>query len=396
MDITEIRQKFPILQDDYYNPLYFLDNASTTHKPESVINSQVDYYSHLNSNVNRGIYELAEKSTAAYEQARNQIAFFINAEPEEIIFTSGATEGMNGLVNSLFRSMILSQDSKILVSELEHNSSYLPLKINTSRELDFLKINSDFEADYSSINGEYDLAAFPHISNVTGTIFDPQKIRDKSKLIILDATQSLGHMKVDVKELDVDFLVFSGHKMYGPMGIGVVYGKRDILEKLKPFNYGGGMVKAVMKDSIEIFSEILKRFEAGTPNVAGAYGLASAVRFITDLNLEDINNHEKDLKSYLLSKLGEFQNIEIYHPKHSEGAGVISFNIQGIHPHDIASFLGDNHVCVRAGHHCAHIFHNDILNIPASVRASLAVYNDRDDIDVLIENLIKASEIFKR
>ncbi len=380
--IKEIQKRFPILKND----LVFLDNAATTQKPQNVINSISEYYSNFNSNVNRGIYPLAEESTRIFEESRKSVADFIKAKSKEIIFSSGATEAMNGLIRSLFVTGYINENSKILVSELEHNSSLLPIR-SISKNITYLKLDENYNPIYK--DEEFDLAIFPHVSNVTGTIFVPSKINSKIK--ILDATQSIGHMNIDVNNLGVDFLIFSGHKMYGPMGIGCIYGKPDYVEKLVPFNFGGGTVSSVTKEKVE-FKDYPEKFEAGTPNVAGAYGLNKAIEFINDIGILNITDHENEIGGFALSELNKIDNITLYHQEN--GAGVISFNVNGIHPHDIAGFLGENNICVRAGHHCAHIFHREVLKIPASVRLSLAVYNSRDDVVAFISRLNKAIDLY--
>jgi len=402
-----LRNQFPILKN---NPeLIYLDSASTSQKPQQVIDSLVDFYSKHNANVHRGLYPLAEKATKLYEDARKTIAEFINAEPEEIIFTGGTTDGINKIAESLKISGMLSEKPKVLLTELEHHSNILPWQ-RLAKEMFYIPVQTEageFEIStdehFYPIEEPYDVLTLTHISNVTGSITDVQEMvkysryhNPKPHYIMLDAAQSIIHMPIDVKALDVDFMVFSGHKMYGPTGIGVIYGKKEILKKMEPFHVGGGMIREVKRASAS-WAPLPEKFEAGTPPIAEAVALAEAVRFIQNLGFEKIQPHENLLRKYLVEKLMQIPGLKLYHPPlTAKAAGVVSFSVDGIHPHDIAQFLGDNNVCVRAGHHCTQILHREILQIPASVRVSLGVYNTEEDIEKFVSFLKESIKHFRK
>jgi len=386
-DTREIKKEFPIFRNQ--PDLVYLDNAATTQKPLQVIDSIVNYYSNLNSNVHRGLYPLAEKASQEYEKARKEIAEFINAEPEEIIFTSGATESLNTIANSI-GSLINHDHLKILLTELEHHSNLVPWQ-QISKSIEYLPITQNFQINYNHkfSRNDFDVLAYTLVSNVTGTIVDSKQLRDnfQAKYLVCDASQAPGNMKIDVKEMNVDFLAFSGHKIYGPMGIGVLYGKKELLQKMNPYKTGGGMIREVKRDS-STWADLPEKFEGGTPNVEGAIGLAEAIKFIKSIGYEQIQKHNLELRNFALEKLNTLAGIKIYHPNIGQiAAPVISFSIEGIHPHDIADFLGKQNICVRAGHHCTQILHRETFQIPASVRVSLGVYNDENDVDKLASSL---------
>ncbi|MCA9386972.1 aminotransferase class V-fold PLP-dependent enzyme [Candidatus Dojkabacteria bacterium] len=386
MDIKTIKKQFPIFNNQN---IVYLDSAATTQKPSSVIDSISEYYEHFNSNVHRGLYPLATKSTEVYENSREKIAEFINADPDEIIFVSGATEALNGLSRSLILSGLLTKNSQITLTQLDHHSNILPWQKLTNKDIDYITVNNDYVFDLEQIKSiKTDLLAFPLVSNVTGTIFPTDSLNEFKGITVADATQAVGHIKVDVKKMNIDFLVLSGHKMYGPMGIGVLYGKKKLLEKLPPFNVGGGMIKQVEEQDY-VPSSGIEKFEAGTPNVADAYALSKAIDFIQQVGIDKIIEHENYLKGIFLKELESMDNISIFHSRQNS-TGVISFSHNSVHAHDIAQYLGDNGVCVRAGHHCTQILHKYRLNIPASVRVSFGIYNNRDDVEKCL-NLIKAS-----
>ncbi len=387
-----VKEQFPIFQN---NPgLIYLDNSATTQKPQRVIDAVVDYYSKYNSNVHRGLYPLSEKSTGKYESARKIIAEFLNAEPEEIIFTSGTTDGINSIAESLKLSGMISNNPEILLTELEHHSNILPWQRITT-QLEYLELDEDEQLLIKAQKDEYDIISTTLVSNVTGTINDIHEIsKINHKILIIDAAQAIAHLPIDVKTLGADFIVFSGHKMYGPTGVGVIWGRKELLEKMEPFRVGGGMINEVKRDSAT-WAEIPEKFEAGTPPIAQVIGLAEAANFLKDLRFEEIEKHEQHLRKYLIENLQQIENIKIYHPDLSKKAvGVISFTVEGIHPHDLSQFLGDRNICVRAGHHCTQILHREVLEIPASVRVSLAIYNTEEDIDKLINEIISAKQYY--
>jgi cysteine desulfurase/selenocysteine lyase len=398
MDIENIKLKFPIFQNN--SELVYLDNAATSQKPSRVINAIKNYYETINSNVHRGLYQLAEKSTSAFEDARKNIAKAINADPEEIVFTSGCTESINLLAHSLKKSGVVSNKPRILLSDLEHHSNTLPwMDITDATNIMYLPVDGDYSVDISKgIDQVPDIVSLSLVSNVTGAILDARKASEMyvsdNTIFILDVAQAVGHIKVDVKELGADAVAFSAHKMYGPMGFGVLYVKSELLAKLTSAKTGGGSVKSVKRDSSEMKAG-LSGFESGTPNVAGAVGLSEAINFINEIGIENISVHERHLRNYAVEKLGEINGLNIIHPSIDRNAtGVISMYHESVHPHDIAQFLGNSNICIRAGHHCAHILHRDVLNIPASFRVSLGIYNTEGDIDRLVKILTQSIETF--
>ncbi|CAG1021425.1 cysteine desulfurase / selenocysteine lyase [Patescibacteria group bacterium] len=388
MSIKEIKKEFPIFENN--SGLVFLDNASTTQKPKQVIDKLIEVYTHYNSNVHRGLYPIAEKTSLEYENARQKIATFINANPKEITFTSGTTDSTNLIAESLARSGIIPAEPKVLTTEQEHHANFLPWQRITKGKLDY---------NYNP-NTQYDVVVYTIISNVTGTYTDIKELKKqpnlKNAIFIADAAQAVAHKKLDVKDMDTDFLVFSGHKMFGPTGIGVLYGKQELLEKMEPFKVGGGMISEVTKESAT-WAELPEKFEAGTPPIADAIALGAAINFINSIGFDEIEKHEQNLRKYLVNKLKQIPQIKIFHPKLNEyAAGVVSFVSLNVHAHDIAQFLGDFNICVRAGHHCTQILHKEVFQVPASVRISLSVYNTEEDINQLIESLKKAIEYFSK
>ncbi len=386
--------EFPIFKN---NPnLIYLDNASSTQKPSTVIESISRFYENDYSNVHRGLYPLSERSSTLYEEARDKVAKFINAKSQEIIFTSGTTDSLNGLSRSLVESNLIPKNPVITLTELEHHANILPWQQLKPKKINYVKVN-DYQIDYNELNKyaqESDLISFAHISNVTGTVIDPKKVNKGNALLILDSAQSIAHQNIDVNELDVDFMAFSSHKMYGPTGIGVLYGKQKYLEKMEPFKTGGGMILEVFKDHAT-WADTPTRFEAGTPPVAEAIGLGAAVDFIDSIGFEKIHKIENELKEYLLLSLSQIDNLIIHHDKSPNAGAVVSLSIEGIHGHDIAQYLGDHNICVRAGHHCTHIFHRDVLKVNSTVRVSLGVYNTKSDISIFAERLKEAIEIYR-
>lgn len=395
---------FPILNRKIHNKrLVYLDNAATTLKPKIVVESLKDlYYLHY-SNVHRGIHTLASEATNLLENSRRKVANFLNASPEEIIFTSGSTLSLNTIVHSFVKSGILKENSAVLVTTVEHHANFVPwqrlskfynyrlLYVRPSGRLGTVQIE-DFE---KFIKEKPDVVAFTGTSNVTGQRFPIKKIREmfEESILVVDGAQLVPHTKVNVKELDIDFLVFSGHKMLGPTGIGVLYGKKDILEKMEPFLYGGEMIdKVTLKDTT--FNILPYKFEAGTPNLAGVVGLGKAIEYLENIGMNEVEKHIKDLTDYAISEFMKLDFLELYGPLDETHYGIISFNLDNVHPHDVAHFLDENFgIAIRTGHHCAQPLMQELsskscLNFPnATCRASFYVYNSREDIDLLLEGL---------
>ena len=396
MTISQIKQNFPIFKS---NPdLVYFDNGATTLKPEQVINKLTEYYSTYSSNVHRGLYPIAVKADEEYENARRIVSEFINADFSEIIFTSGTTESINGITSSLARSGIINENDNILITELEHHANIIPWQALKNVHLDYIPVNENFELDFTNIdlNKYYKVVAVTHVSNVTGTVNDIKKIRKlfPKSILVIDCAQSAARLKIDVKDLDVDFMAFSGHKIYGPTGIGVLFGKYEWLKKMEPFKFGGGMISEVNKKS-SVWAEVPAKFEAGTPPIAEAIALGEAINFVNEVGLNNIWEHEQKLRTELITELRKLDFVEIYHPDlKTDAAAVVSFNVKGVHPHDVAQFLGDNGICVRAGHHCTHILHRDKLDINASVRVSLGVYNEVGEVERLCSKLTEVHKLF--
>ncbi|HLI46722.1 MAG TPA: cysteine desulfurase [Geobacterales bacterium] len=402
--IQIIKKDFPILNREVNEKkLVYLDNAATTQKPIQVIEAIRKYYEYYNANVHRGVYTLAEEATAAYEESRKEIVDFINANSyEEIIFVRNATEAIN-LVAYAWGRKFIKEGDKIVVSQMEHHSNLIPWQI-LSREkkakLEFIGITEEGklnEEDFNKIDKKTKLVAITHVSNVLGTINRVEEItkiaHELGALVLVDGAQSVPHMPVDVKKIDCDFLAFSGHKMLGPMGIGVLFAKREILEEMPPFLTGGEMIKNV--DFYEsTWNDLPWKYEAGTPNVEGAIGLAEAIRYLKNIGMENIRAHEKALVKLALSKLSDIKGLVIYGPKDPEiRGGVISFNLGNIHAHDVASILDQEGVQIRAGHHCAKLVMKK-FNVPAMARASFYLYNDEEDIDALYSALNVTKKVF--
>jgi cysteine desulfurase / selenocysteine lyase len=386
--------------------LTYLDNAATTQKPLEVINAITNYYSNLNSNIHRAVYQLAEESTIAYEQSREQIAKFINARSiEEIIFTRNTTESINLVAYSWARNNLKKNDV-VLISELEHHSNIVPWQILSQErhcildyvkldDLGFLKLNYLFEKIES---GNVKLISLSHMSNVLGTIIPIKKIiraaHAKNIPVLVDGAQSVPHMPVDVQDIDCDFLAFSAHKMLGPTGVGVLYVKKEILENMQPFMGGGDMIKEVFKTSTR-YNDLPYKFEAGTPNIAGVIGFGAAINYLCRIGMQNVRDHEVFLTKYAIKLMSTFKEITIYGPKDpKDRGGVIAFNIGDIHPHDLATIMNDRGIAIRSGHHCAQVLMQR-LDVSATSRASFYIYNTPEDIDKLVEALNDARRIFK-
>ena len=391
------KNDFPILKG-----IHYLDNAATTQKPNVVIDSLTKFYKTANANAHRGLYKLAEKATDEHENARITIAKFINAIPEEIIFTRNATDSFNILARSL--ELKIKPGNNLISTEIEHHANFIPWQQLAKRKgAEFIVAKYNPETDVlESISNLVDekskIIAFTQMSNVSGLIIDVKKeiseIRKKNSdaIIIIDVAQSIPHMKIDVKDLDADFLCFSTHKLYGPAGVGVIYGKKELLEKMEPSVFGGHMIDNVrIKDST--WGEIPAKFEAGTANSSGIVASAKAIEYLEKNNLSELFKKEKELKDYLVKKLMEEDAKIIGHNSEHYGP-VVSFTIKGVHPHDIATIADKYNVCIRAGHHCAQPFMTK-LGITATARASISFYNEKEDVDALIESIKYAKKILQ-
>ena len=397
------KSDFPIFKT---NPkLIYLDNAATTQKPQVVIDAISKYYSNSNANIHRGIYTLSEDSSDQYEQTRKKVAEFINSKSEEIIFTSGTTDSINSLASSLSESF--KPGDTIIISQFEHHSNILPWQILVEKyklNLKYINVTSELEIDMNHFKQLLDtteklkLVAITGLSNVTGSLIPIEKIvtltHSAGGQIVIDAAQLIPHIQIDIKKLDIDYLAFSAHKMYGPTGVGVLYGKKNLLEQIKPFRVGGGMVSKVGKNSFEP-KKVPTKFEAGTPNIAGIIAFGTTIDYIKSIGAKKIQQYEKKLTKHARKKLSSLPNLELYYPDNIQNhSSVISFNVKNIHSHDTAQILADENIAVRAGHHCAQILTRDILNQNSTVRMSLGIYNDFDDIEKLISGIRKVLKTF--
>ncbi|OIR23389.1 MAG: cysteine sulfinate desulfinase [Marine Group III euryarchaeote CG-Epi3] len=398
-----IKDQFPILSKNINNkPLIYLDNASTTQKPLSVIEEIKDYYESTNSNIHRGVHHLSQKATDLYEKSREKIQKFIGAKSsKEIIFVRGATEAVNLVANSYVRAL-LSEGDNIIISQMEHHANIVPWQIiakEKKAEIRVIPINDLGELILEEIDSLIDdktkFVSLNHVSNSLGTVNPIQKLIQKAHendiRIMIDGAQAVQHMKVDVSLLDVDFYCFSGHKMYGPTGIGILYGKKEILDKMQPYQGGGDMIKSVTFEKT-IYNDVPHIFEAGTPNIAGAIGLSKAIEFIEEITLDKIEKHEMDLLNYATEKIRNMEHVKII-GNSEEKASVISFVIEGIHPHDIGTIMDNLGIAIRAGHHCTQPI-MDFYEVPATARASFAIYNTKEDVDKLVEGIKKTKEVF--
>jgi cysteine desulfurase/selenocysteine lyase len=405
INVEEIREDFPILKREVNgNPLVYFDNTATSQKPTAVIDAIASYYREHNANIHRGIHKLGEEATLAYESSREKVAELINSKDvEEVTFVRNTTEAINLVANSWGRTNIRNGD-KIVVTILEHHSNIVPWQLlakETNATLEYVEIDSNGMLREDHLNQMIDdktkLVAVAHASNVLGTINPVKEIgklaHQHGALVLVDAAQSVPHMKVDVREIDCDFMAFSGHKMMGPTGIGVLYGKRRHLEAMPPFMGGGEMIKEVHTTGAT-WKDIPYKYEAGTPDIAGAIGLGAAVDYIRKLGIERIQAHEREITDYALTKMASVKALTYYGPRSSKDrVGVISFNLGDIHAHDLASILDEEGIAIRSGHHCAQPL-MEFLDVPATSRASFYVYNTKEEVDVLIGALEKARKLF--
>ncbi|MDC0243141.1 cysteine desulfurase [Marine Group III euryarchaeote] len=398
-----VKEEFPILSKKINNKsLIYLDNASTTQKPKSVIEAIQNYYESTNSNIHRGVHHLSQKATEEYEDSRKTIQKFIGADSsKEIIFVRGATEAVNLVANSYVKPL-LSEGDNIIISQMEHHANIVPWQIMAKEkktDIRVIPINNAGELIIDEIDNLIDentkFISLNHVSNSLGTI-NPireliQKAHQNDIRIMIDGAQAVQHMKVNVVELDVDFYCFSGHKMYGPTGIGILYGKKEILDKMEPYQGGGDMIKSVTFEKT-IYNDVPHIFEAGTPNIVGAIGLGKAVEFIEGITVEEIEKHELDLLNYATDKINGIKGVQII-GNSKDKASVISFVMEGIHPHDIGTIMDNLGIAIRAGHHCTQPV-MDFYDIPATARASFAIYNTKEDVDKLIDGIQKTKEVF--
>lgn len=405
LDVEKIRGDFPILSRTIHGkPLVYLDNAATSQKPHSVIQALMDYYGNYNANVHRGVHTLSMEATDRYEEAREKIARFINADtPESIIWTRNTTESIN-LVAHSWANTNIEEGDEIVLSELEHHSNLVPWQKIAAEKgaiLRFLPLATDGTLDLnevdSIINPSTKLLAITHVSNSLGTILPVKNLAARARTVgatvLVDGAQSVPHQPVDVNDLDCDFLAFSGHKMMGPTGIGVLYAKENVLEHMEPFLRGGEMVLEVSYEDAK-WNDLPMRFEAGTPNIADAIGLSAAVDYLTNLGMENIRDHEKKVVAYALDAFQEFQDITLYGPADvDKRGGILSFYSSEVHPHDLGTLLDQQGVAVRTGHHCTMPLMGT-LGVPATTRASLYVYNTEEEVDVLVDSIKKALRYF--
>ena len=398
-----VKEQFPILSKEVNNkPLIYLDNASTTQKPTSVINEIQEYYECTNSNIHRGVHHLSQKATEEYEKARKKVQTFIGAKSsKEIVFVRGATEAVNLVANS-YVNPLLSEGDNIIISHMEHHANIVPWQLMAKQkniEIKVIPINEKGELVIKELDNLIDkqtrFISLNHVSNSLGTVNPVEKLIKKAHQnnirIMIDGAQAVQHMKVNVTDLDVDFYCFSGHKMYGPTGIGILYGKKEILDEMEPYQGGGDMIKSVTFEKT-IYNDVPHIFEAGTPNIVGAIGLGKAIDFIEDTTIEKIEEHEMDLLNYATKKISNIDGVKIIGTSDNK-ASVISFVMDGIHPHDIGTIMDNLGIAIRAGHHCTQPV-MDFYDIPATARASFAIYNTKEDVDKLIEGIEKTKEIF--
>ncbi|MEG3264836.1 cysteine desulfurase [Streptococcus suis] len=403
MDLERIRKDFSIL-DQVVNdePLVYLDNAATTQKPQQVLDVLADYYQKDNANVHRGVHTLSERATARYEAARQKVADFIQAKSsKEILFTRGTTTSLNWVAQ--FAKEILQPDQEVIISVQEHHSNIIPWQQacqQTGAKLRYVTLK-DGELDVDSLkfmlSKKTKFVSLAHVSNVLGSVAPigeiAELVHQVGAYLVVDGAQSVPHMAVNVQELDVDFYAFSGHKMLGPTGIGVLYGKEELLNLMSPVEFGGEMIDFVYEQSAT-WKELPWKFEAGTPNIAGAIGLGAAIDYLTEIGMDAIQAHEAELVDYVFPKLQAIPGLTIYGSQDlSKRTGVIAFNLEDLHPHDVATALDYEGVAVRAGHHCAQPLLR-YLQVPATVRASFYIYNTKADCDKLVEAIIKTKEFF--
>ena len=403
-----IRKDFPILERTVREnkTLVYLDNASTTQKPNQVIDAINDYYRNHNANIHRAVYALAEEATELYEQTRDKVANFINVKNrDEIIFVRGTTEAINLVAYAWGRAHVKEGDI-IVTTEYEHHSNIVPWQLLTQEKgakIEYIGMDDNGELILDDLDkylatGKVKLVTFSLMSNVLGTISDADTIISKCKqagvLTLIDGAQAVPHMKVDLEKLGCDFFAFSGHKMLGPTGIGILWVKKSVLETMNPFHGGGDMIREVHKYE-STWNDLPYKFEAGTPNIADVVGLGAVIDYLTKIGMENIRQHEVDLTTYAIEKLSHVKGLHIYGTKDiAKRGGVISFNFADVHPHDVAQIIDEEGIAVRSGHHCAQVL-MERLNVAATSRASFYIYNTKEEVDKLINSLNKVAEVFK-
>ncbi|MEP0804526.1 MAG: cysteine desulfurase [Chloroflexota bacterium] len=405
LNIQQIRKDFPILQRETSDGvrLVYLDSTATSQKPAAVIEAMNAYYRRSNANIHRGVHTLAEEATALYEEAREKIARFINApSARQVIYTRNTTESINLVAYAWARANLKAGDLVIL-TEMEHHSNLVPwqmLQAERGIELDFIPVTDagllDLDAYQTLLVRTPKLVAFTHMSNVLGTINPAAEIirlaHEAGAVTLVDAAQSVPHLKVDVQALDADFLAFSAHKMCGPTGIGALYGKADLLEAMPPFLGGGDMIKEVKLRSFRPNS-LPHKFEAGTPAIAEAIGFGAAVEYLSSIGMDAIAAHEHEITEYALERLEEIPGVKVFGPNADHKGGVAAFTLDGVHPHDVAQILDKDGIAVRAGHHCAQPLHEK-FGIPATSRASFYLYNTKEEVDLLVNGIYKVKKLF--
>jgi len=403
MLFENIKENFPILEQKINGKnLVYLDSAATTQKPNEVIDSLNNYYKNNNSNIHRGIHTLSQRATEDYENTREIIANFIGAtSSKEIIFVRGATEAINLIANSYVKPL-LNENDEIIISQMEHHANIVPWQMvceEKKAKLKIIPIDNNGELILKEFNNKINertkFISINHVSNSLGTINPIKEIiqiaHQNNIKIMIDGAQAIQHLEIDMKEINADFYCFSGHKMYAPTGIGVLYGKMDLLELMPPYQGGGDMIKSVTFEKT-IYNDIPNKFEAGTPNISGAIALGKAIEYISQIGINNINKHETDLLNYATSKLKQIDKVRII-GEAKKKAAVISFIIEGIHPHDIGTIMDSYGIAIRAGHHCTQPV-MDFYDIPATARASFAIYNTKEDVDELIKAIEKCIEVF--
>ena len=402
--MKNIHQQFPILKRKIRGKnLTYLDNAATTQKPLSVLRAMDDYYEHHNANVHRGIHKLSEEATLAFEHAHENVAKFIHAKSmKEIVFTRNCSDSLNTIARMLEPG--IKRSDEIIVSQVEHHSNLVPWQQLAKRKgatLRFLPLDKDSFLLHEEklphlLNSKTKVLAITHASNVLGTIPAIKKLTKlahaKGTTVVVDMAQSVGHFPIDVKDLDVDFAAFSGHKMYGPTGIGVMYGKESLLQETEPVSFGGDMVRSVSFDSAT-WNDLPWKFEYGTPMIAEGVGLSAAVDFLRKIGMQNVQKHEQKLLQYAHEHLHKMKSVSLYGPHWKKKVGVVAFNVKNAHPHDVASILDVDGIAIRAGNHCTMPLHA-LLKIPSSSRASFGIYNSEKDVDALVDGIMKVEKIF--
>ncbi|WP_128331202.1 aminotransferase class V-fold PLP-dependent enzyme [Apibacter sp. HY039] len=406
IDLKYIRSQFPILEQSVNgNKLVYLDNAATSQKPYSVINAEEDYYKTINSNVHRGIHTLSQLATVEMEETRKSVQTFINAKKDyEIIFTKGTTDGINLVANGI--ETLINEGDEIIISNLEHHSNIVPWQMLAERKgliLKIIPVNDHGDLlmhEYDNLLTEKTkIVSVNHISNALGVVNPVREIIDKAHqygaIVLIDGAQSIPHMEIDVQELNTDFYVFSSHKMYGPTGVGILYGKENLLEQMRPYQGGGEMIKEVTFEKTT-YAGLPFKFEAGTPNIAGNIVLKKAIEFMQNIGVENIRKHEEDILNYTTDQLKSIENLTVYASEANQRAGAVSFNfnIDNIHSSDVGFILDKQGIAVRTGHHCAQPIMKR-FEISGTVRASFAIYTSYEDIDKLIEGLAKAQQMLQ-